>query len=115
MSRVPAVAPEAVVSAHAMGSAEHALANAVLVMAVRDALSEAADLAPHRDQARSFLTAKTGEWAKAREVWCDMAGTRSTFIRERAQQLLARENAQRQAAIDMLKGDRGRKAQRRAD
>ena len=77
--------------------------------------TEAADLAPHRDQARSFLTAKTGEWAKAREVWCDMAGTRSTFIRERAQQLLARENAQRQAAIDMLKGDRGRKAQRRAD
>lgn len=114
MSRVPAVAPEAVISAHAMGTAAHALANGVLVMAVRDMMSDGMALRHERDQARAFLTAETGDWAKAREAWCDLAGTDAAFVRERALQLLAREGAALHATTAMLKGVGGRKPQRRA-
>jgi len=79
--------------AGAIRSPERALAAAVVQQAIDDALasrntthvlSASVPRGIDAEAARSFLTSAGGDWAMAREVWCDVAGVNPDALRDRA-------------------------------
>lgn len=82
-----------VAAASAVRSPETALASAVVLQALRDLTlpfsttggSSSSTVAKfERLEAERFLLAERGEWAQAREYWCDMADIDPDVVRARA-------------------------------
>ena len=76
---------------------ERALASAVILRAILDAvgekdttaeINEAAQFSAMRQHAREFLVAGSGHWAESRQAWADAAGLDPDWVAQRAALIL---------------------------
>lgn len=72
---------------HTEPSPDLALARAVILRAIED-LGDVGNADPQeRKQARMFLFAKDGDWARARQAWCEKADIEPEWLDRRLKQI----------------------------
>lgn len=79
------------------------LAAAVIHQAWDDAIRPEGKTGPAAiSNAVAFLTNRSGAWAQARDLWCDMAGIPSERVRARAIEKMAGQTARMRAAVQRV-------------